>query len=110
MIIPYDEFLKRYVADVRGSEAIIDDWEGEHLAYRDIPFDEFFAKQINNRINHRYTQSMTPPTEDAQAEILKVVSQGLQAYKYYEFSSIVLHDFHKDEVKKRQQTSDDENY
>lgn len=87
-----DEFMKRYVADIRGSMGIIDDLEGQHLNYRDIDMKEFLARQIENRVNFKYVHSVTPPSDDTRQEVLGAISDALQGYQYFAVLGVTLND------------------
>lgn len=87
-----DEFMRRYVAEVRGNMAIIDDVKGEHLNYRDVDMKEFLARQIENRVNFKYGHSAKPPSDDVREELLAVISDALQAYQYFAVLGVTFKD------------------
>jgi len=87
-----DEFLKRYVADIRGNPDAVNDKDGAHLNYRDIDIKEFLARQIENRVNFKYTHSAILPTENTREEVLSAVSETLQAYEYFTVTGVTLKD------------------
>lgn len=87
-----DEFLKRYVADIRGNPDAVGNKDGGHLNYRDIDMKEFLARQIENRVNFKYTHSAILPTENTREEVLQAVSETLQAYEYFAVTGVTLKD------------------
>lgn len=88
--INQEEYAKRIVADLRGSESIIEDTTGEHIGYKPITLENFLARQIHNRINVKYTQSSFPPSEDTRKEILSIVADTVRAYDFKDFAGVTL--------------------
>ena len=91
-----DEFLKRYVADVRGDPAIVDDKQGKHLKYRDIDMREFLSRQIENRVNITYNRPSSSGRDKApetiRDNVLLAISDALQAYQYFNVTDVKLKD------------------
>ena len=90
--ITREEYSKRYITELRGHTAIIDDKEGRHLNYQRLKFTEFLAKQIKARIEYQYKKSSFPPSKDVKREILNQVYQTLVAYRFNDFIAVHLHD------------------
>jgi hypothetical protein len=89
--ISQEEFLKRYVYDLRGSMNILQDKAGAHLNYRDVDMTDFLTKQIINRVNFKYQRSSFPPSSDSAKEILQIAAETMKNYDYQNFKSIELH-------------------
>ncbi len=87
-----EEFLKRYVSDLRGNENGIGDETGEHINYRDIQLPDFLAKQIENRITFKFQNSDFPPSENTKDEIIQIVQDTLKAYQFTDYQAIQLKD------------------
>ena len=88
--LSHDEYIKRYVTDIRGNESLIDDIKGKSLKIRRIELPEFLAKQLINRVKFKYTHSSFAPGENANNEILKEVAHMVAAYNFRDFSAINL--------------------
>lgn len=93
-VLPPDEYAKRYLSEVVGNLAIIDDTTGAHLDFKEIAWADFLAQQIQNRIYQKYQYSDFPPSSDNEDEILQIISTTLQAYQFENFNSIKLRDLH----------------
>ncbi|MBU4333283.1 MAG: hypothetical protein KKD07_02455, partial [Candidatus Omnitrophica bacterium] len=91
-IIPYEEYTKRYITEIRGNTDIISDNEGKHIAYRDITMQEFLGKQIINRVNFKYTRSDFPPGDDTVKELLAIIATTVRLYDFKDFLSVNLKD------------------
>ena len=96
--IPQEEYAKRYISEFIGSQAIINDSQGEHLEYKKIIWPEFLAKQIQNRINQKYQQSDFSPSVDTVEEILNIISTTTQIYNFTDFKTVKLHDLQNDKT------------
>lgn len=94
--IPQEEFNKRYLNDLAGSKAIINDEDARHIEFKDLTWREFLAKQIANRVNFKYQRSDFPPKDDDADEILKIVNETFSAYNFGDFRTVKLHDLAKD--------------
>lgn len=88
--LPMDEYAKRIMTDVAGNEDAVGDFQGKHIEYKEMTWPDFLAKQIKHRINFKYTQSMFPPSDDDEKEILKIVNETLRAYNFTDFEEIRL--------------------
>jgi len=90
--IPSEEFTKRYIAEIYGDPDLIGDKAGSHLKIEDIQLPDFLAKQIENRVKIKFTQSAFPPKDDAQTEIWTIVAETLRLYHFSDFQNIKLID------------------
>jgi len=86
-----EEYTQRIVSDTPvGMKSILADKEGNHVAFHDITWEEFLAKQMNFRIRKKYEQSAFHPSADTQHEILSQVKRTIDAYRFDGFDSIIL--------------------
>lgn len=88
--LPYDEYMKRFLADTKGSQAMIGDEIGSHIEYKDIQMTDFLTKQILNRINIKYQRSDFEPSSDIETTIIGIVADTLRYYHFSDFVSIQL--------------------
>lgn len=88
--MPQEEFIKRNVSELTGNKTIIDDFEGKHLDYHDITWSEFLTKQALNRIRFKYQQSDFKPGDNTEEEIITIVAETFQAYRFGDFKSVEL--------------------
>ena len=98
-IIPHEEYTKRYIAEIRGNTAIINDKEGKHLDHRDITMHEFLGKQLTNRVNFKYSRSDFPPGDDTLKELLAITATTVRLYDFKDFVSVNLKDLVTGDVK-----------
>ncbi len=91
-LLPPEEYFLRALTDSKGSEKIINDTAGNHLAREDIFWEDFIARQIAQRINFKYQQSDFEPGEDTQKELLRIVQQTVHIYNFSDFTSVRLYD------------------
>jgi hypothetical protein len=89
--MPAEESSRRYLVDIRGDNAIINDAKGKHLDYQDLTLAEFLAEQIVNRVNFRYTRSSFPPSGLPADTILSEAVKTLDLYKFTDYSGVRLH-------------------
>lgn len=86
-----EEYTQRIVSDIPiGMKSIIDDKKGDHVAFHDITWEEFLAKQMNFRIRNKYERSAFFPSADTHYEILSQVKRTINAYQFDDFDSIIL--------------------
>ncbi len=91
-----EEFLKRYVNDLRGDIDGINDKTGEHINYREIKLPDFLAKQIINRINFKFQSSDFPPSENTKDEMIQIIQETLKAYQFTDYQAIKIKDLTDD--------------
>ena len=91
-----EEFLKRYVNELRGDVDGINDLTGKHIKYPDIQLPDFLTKQMINRINFKFQNSDFPPTENSKDEIIQIIQETLKAYQFTDYQSIKLKDLKDD--------------
>lgn len=106
--IPYEELMKRFLADQKGSAAMIGDETGTHVQYRDIPMSEFLTKQILNRIRFKFQRSDFPPSPDYDKTIMGIVADTLRYYNFEDFTNVRLNNMRtgKKYIFDKQQLSD----
>ncbi len=85
-----EEFVRRYVYELRGSLSIINDEKGQHIYYREITLPYFLTKQIINRVRFKFERSSFPPSDDYPKEILAVTAEAFKAYDFQNFTTIKL--------------------
>ena len=90
--ITQEEYAKRYLTEIRGNTAIIDDATGSHLEYKPVVFTGFLARQIVNRVNFKYLRSSFPPSEDTVKEISKIAAETFGAYQFKDYNALTLKD------------------
>ena len=94
--LPGDEYPKRFINELHGSQAGIGDMDGKHLDYQDYTWPEFLSRQITARINFKYHASSFPPSSDAMNEMEKIVGETLRAYQFTDFDSLQFKDLKTD--------------
>ncbi len=90
--IPNEEYARRYLYEIYGEEDLIGDKTGKKLKVEEISLGEFLAKQIDNRIKFKFTQSGFPPTGEVQDEIWGIIAETYRLYQFEDFEKIKLID------------------
>lgn len=88
--LPYDEYVKRFLSDRKGSAAMIGDETGSHIKYKSIHLPDFLTEQIVNRIRFKFQYSDFPPEEKYDHTIIGIVADTLRYYKFKDFSNVRL--------------------
>lgn len=88
--LPYDEYMKRFLADTKGGQSLIGDEIGSHIQYKDIEMPDFLTKQIVNRINFKFQRSDNPPADDFDTAIVGIIADTLRYYHFSDFTSVEL--------------------
>lgn len=91
-----EEFLKRYVNDLRGDVDGIQDETGAHIKYREIELSDFLTRQIVNRVNFKFQSSDFPPSQNTKDEIIQIIQETLKAYRFTDYQAIKLKDLADD--------------
>lgn len=95
--MPQDEFLKRFITEIKGNAEAINDKEGKHLTFTDISMGEFLARQITHRVSYHFQQS--PPSPEPPQDIISgLIRETLEAYQFKDFSEISLKDLNDGSV------------
>lgn len=94
--LPYDEYIKRFISDRKGSTSLIDDQTGSHIHYYDIAMSEFLTKQIINRINFKFQYSDFSPDEKYDNAIIGLVADTLRYYSFSDFTNVRLNNIRLD--------------
>ncbi|MGD9014554.1 MAG: hypothetical protein PVI33_00815 [Candidatus Omnitrophota bacterium] len=90
--LPWEEYYKRILQDMRGDLAIIHDKTGRHLTYEEITLGQFLAKQIVQRIRLRFLSMDFKLTGTIEEEILEIISYCLGTYEFIDYLMVVLND------------------
>lgn len=88
--LPWEEFMKRFLPDTKGSQKFIGDETGKHVEYIDIQLSDFLAKQMLNRIQFRFQRSDFTPDIKFEDELLSEVANTLNYYKFDAFDYVKL--------------------
>lgn len=88
--ISWGEYQHRTIQDTDVSAAIIGDQSGQHVAYKDVSWEEFLIKQIEHRIKLKFQKPEVARNADIDKEIIKVVVATLKIYGFKDFSSVEL--------------------
>lgn len=89
--LPYEEYMKRFLADTKGGTGMIGDEVGTHIDYVEIKMPDFLAKQIINRINFKFTRSDFEPSDNYDNDIAGVAADTLRYYHFEDFKAVELH-------------------
>lgn len=88
--LPYEEYMKRFIADTKGGQALIGDEVGSHIEYRDVTMKEFLEKQIINRINFKFQHSDFGPDADYDDAIIDIVADTTRFYSFDDYAGVQL--------------------
>ena len=95
----HEEYAKRTISDYPfGLKAIINDKEGKYVDFFDMTWGEFLAKQMEYRINFKYTRSAFSPSDDADLEVTQQLAIVLNSYAFDDYEMIELRN-----IKRRQE-------
>ncbi|MCU0650912.1 MAG: hypothetical protein MUC52_01605 [Candidatus Omnitrophica bacterium] len=86
------EFQHRVIQDSYMSPLVIGDKAGRHVEYKDITLPEFVQKQIEYRINLKFSKPEVEQSADINKEVSKIITETLQIYNltdvgYIEFTN-----------------------
>ncbi len=94
--LPQDEYSRRYMTEMFGELRMKNDKWGQSIAYKDLAWPEFVAKEIQYRINYDFGRTAYP-LDQADEEILKKLAlEAIAAYEFKDYRNIVLTDISKD--------------
>ncbi|MDP8213073.1 MAG: hypothetical protein P9X22_07300 [Candidatus Zapsychrus exili] len=113
--LPYEEYSKRLLYDMRGEVELVGDRQGKNLKTYAISWQSFLSRQMKNRINFKYGRSQFPPSDDTRKEILSAVVETIRFYNFEDFDSVMLNNLRnetnevvsKEAIKKLTEESDD---
>ncbi len=88
--LPYDEYVKRFLSDRKGSSSMIGDEVGSHIRYTNITMSDFLTKQIINRINFKFQYSDFQPDDNYDNTIIAIIADTLRYYHFKDFTDIRL--------------------
>lgn len=99
--IPYDEYAKRYLWEVKGNKNAVGDRKGGHIDYKEMTWPQFLVDQIKNRISFKYQRSDFQPSADedtTEMDILNIVLETVRAYDFKDFTAVKLKNLRKDKA------------
>lgn len=88
--LPYEEYMKRFIADTKGGQHFIGDETGSHLQYEDIAMTDFLIKQMVNRIRFKFEHSDFAPAEDYDDTIVGIIADTTRYYNFEKFKEVQL--------------------
>jgi hypothetical protein len=88
--ISWTEYQHRSIEESNMGYEILGDKQGRHIEYRDIPMEEFLAKQIQHRIKLKFQRPEVTQDADIDKEILKIVVNTLQIYRFADYNYVEL--------------------
>jgi hypothetical protein len=95
--LPYDEYMKRFLPETKGSESFIGDETGTHLEYTEVKMPDFLARQITNRINFKFQHSDFPPDmKSFDNTLVGIVSDTLRYYEFKDYKELSLNNLRAD--------------
>ena len=95
--LPYEEYMKRFLADTKGGQSFVGDETGSHVQYKSIVMPDFLAKQIINRINFKFHSESEPP-DDYDTMIAGIVADTTRYYRFDKFANVKLHNLRNDKT------------
>lgn len=88
--LPYEEYMKRFIADTKGGQNFIGDETGSHIKFEDIAMTDFLMKQMINRIRFKFERSDFAPPEDYDDTIVGIIADTTRYYKFDKFGQVQL--------------------
>lgn len=88
--LPYEEYMKRYLAETKGGQSFIGDEIGTHIDYKEVQMSDFLAKQITNRINFKFQRSDFSPSDEYDNDIVAQIADTLRYYNFKAFEHVRL--------------------
>lgn len=88
--LPYEEYMKRFIADTKGGQNFIGDETGSHIKYEAVAMTDFLSKQMVNRIRFKFERSDFNPPEDFDDTIVGIVADTTRYYKFDKFRQVQL--------------------
>lgn len=94
--LPYEEYMKRFIADTKGGQNFIGDETGSHITYEDIAMTDFLSKQMVNRIRFKFERSDFSPPEDYDDTIIGIVADTMRYYNFENFAQVQFSNLRQD--------------
>ena len=94
--LPYEEYMKRFLSEVKGGQNLIGDETGSHIEYKNIIMPDFLSQQIVNRINFKFQRSDFPPNPDFDDAIIGIVADTTRYYGFIDFTEVKLNNLRQD--------------
>ncbi len=88
--LPYEEYMKRFIADTKGGQNFIGDETGTHIKYEDVSMTDFLSRQMVNRIRFKFERSDFTPPEDYDDTIVGIVADTARYYNFEHFAQVQL--------------------
>ncbi len=88
--LPYEEYMKRFIADTKGGQNFIGDETGSHIKYEEVAMTDFLTKQMVNRIRFKFERSDFNPPEDYDDAIVGIVADTARYYNFQKFDQLQL--------------------
>lgn len=88
--LPYEEYMKRFIADTKGGQNFIGDETGSHIKYEEVAMTDFLTKQMVNRIRFKFERSDFVPPEDFDDTIAGIVADTTRYYNFDKFGQVQL--------------------
>lgn len=86
--ISWSEYQHRSIQETGIFPAIIGDWAGVHVEYREMTMAEFISKQIEQRIRLKFQKPEVEKGADIDGEIMKIVAYTLRIYDFKGFDRV----------------------
>ena len=87
-----EEYAKRYLSELTGDPKVTGDKTGAHLAFKEITWPEFLARQIEYRVRFKYQQSSFPPSGESAQQLLDIAREVFEAYDVKNFEAVEVRD------------------
>jgi len=94
--LPYDEYMKRFLADTKGGQSMIGDETGTHLDYKPVLMADFLSKQMTNRIKFKFQRSDFAPADDYDKTVAAIAADTVRYYDFKDFNGILLNNLRQD--------------
>ena len=94
--LPYDEYMKRFLADTKGGQSMIGDETGTHLDYKPVVMPDFLSKQMINRIKFKFQRSDFAPAGDYDKTVAAIAADTVRYYDFKDFNGILLNNLRQD--------------
>ena len=94
--LPYDEYMKRFLADTKGGQGMIGDETGTHLDYKPVVMTEFLSKQMANRVRFKFQHSDFPPPDEYDTTVAGIAADTARYYDFTDFKGVELRNLRQD--------------
>jgi len=94
--LPYDEYMKRFLADTKGGQSMIGDETGTHLDYKPTLMPDFLSKQMLNRLRFKFQRSDFAPADDYDKTVAAIAADTVRYYDFKDFTGVKLNNLRLD--------------